>query len=177
MEKRELEDYKRFMHTFHMLVVDGMRVACGRGVLMRVGSLSFMLMALFLHFNWFEEKWRRTVLEAREARGINARFSFLLGHISAWPLSLIDLLLIKEPLMAAYYRPPFETIALVGFVYGLTYFAWMHLNHSLSGLWPYPFCDKLFATIPLQAAFVGGVSGAMIACSYAYYSASLALAP
>ena len=39
----------------------------------------------------------------------------------------------------------------------------------------YPFCDKLFATAPLQAAFVGGVSGAMAAVSCTYYAASVAL--
>jgi|EP01046_Picozoa_sp_COSAG06_P028744 hypothetical protein len=36
----------------------------------------------------------------------------------------------------------------------LLYFGWMHVNHSLCGLWPYPFLEKMFATVLMQAAFV-----------------------
>lgn len=71
----------------------------------------------------------------------------------------------------------FSSIAWVGLVYGLLYFGWMHANHRLCGLWPYPFCEKLFATKQLQAAFVGGVSFAMAAVSYVYYTVSVALGP
>ena len=79
--------------------------------------------------------------------------------------------------LGCWHDQAFSTIAWVGFVYGLVYFCWMHVNHRLCGLWPYPFCDKLFATKSMQAAFVAGVACAMAAVSYVYYTISVALMP
>ncbi len=141
-----------------------------------VAALGVALGAIFLRFNWFEPRWRETVLERYRARGrrlFGAKALFT--HLNQTPLALLDVGLVKHRGMLEEHTAGLAAAAAALVLLALLYTASIHLNFRLSGCYPYPFLHKVMLSWRSEAAFVAAI--VLFAGALTLLMRRLALAP
>ncbi|GBG33425.1 Hypothetical Protein FCC1311_096482 [Hondaea fermentalgiana] len=123
-----------------------------------VGAFGVALALLFLKFNWFEPKWRKTVLETYHSRG-HTSFGpkMLFTHLNQTPLAVFDMLIIKERAFIREHMLEFKATVLFVALYGSYYIFMTHVNYRLSNEYPYPFLHKMLATWRSEMIFIFGI--------------------
>lgn len=130
-------------------------------------ALGIVLTILYLKFNYFEPKWRETVLKVYRERGHHMfEIKSLFVHLNQFPIALCDLFIIKNEALLKQYTPTTFQILVFAVLYTLAYVSWTHLNHYITGgYYPYPFLEKAFASWNSEISFVAGIIFFVTTCT------------
>ena len=98
---------------------------------------------MYLKLNWFEETWRREVLEATNARGVRFTEITLVSHLPPLPVAILDCFLAKRPGVFPLDMRNVMNVALFASCYCGFYVVLTLMNYKLVGRYPYPFMRAL----------------------------------
>ena len=109
-------------------------------------GLGVVLTLLWLKFNWFEEKWQKTVVQFWQNLGFHAVVQVQwFGH-STLPLALIDIFLCKPGASMAAVMISNRTLVTIVASYTTLYMGMtLFLKTINGGNYPYPFLDNICA--------------------------------
>jgi hypothetical protein len=101
------------------------------------------LTLLYLKLNWFEPTWRKEVLDATNARGVDFTQITLVAHLPPLPVAVLDCLVAKRPGVFPLELRNVLGVGLLISCYCAFYTLLTLVNHRLVGRYPYPFMRAL----------------------------------
>ena len=139
------------IQTSHLIVscLAEFRVASGKLLALThffapfAAVVAVSLTLLYLKLNWFEETWRREVLEATNARGVRFTEITLVSHLPPLPVAILDCFLAKRPGVFPLEWRNVMNVALFASCYCGFYVVLTLMNYKLVGRYPYPFMRAL----------------------------------